>query len=259
MILRELIKIFKQNWIPTDSLEALDKKAEVTRETLLAAGVPSEIILKYDSMPLWAIRGIGPAKAAELWTAGVRPTNLSKYKSILPETTVLALKYKPLARIPRELITKIAEEFVPRGEKTKCTIVGSYRRKRPTSGDIDIMYVGRTHADFDKFLEKVKAAHKKNWIMLATGPSKVAGFFKYRNLVVEVDIWIATDEDKHAMLLYSTGSKLFNVRMRFIAKRKGYKLNQYGLWRNDKLVKTESERDIFEKIGMSYRRPEERE
>jgi hypothetical protein len=108
MLVRELIKIFKENWIDVEPLTKLDKKAEITRKMLVDADIPAKTLLYYDSMPLWKVRGIGPAKAAELWAAGVRPGNIHRHKSLLPETTILALKYKPLERIPHDLVTEVA-------------------------------------------------------------------------------------------------------------------------------------------------------
>lgn len=257
MLVRDLIRTFRNEWIDTSSLEKLDKKSEVTRSLLQRAGVDAKTLLYYDSMPLWRVRGIGPSKAAELWRRGVRPDNLEKYRDLLPEVTLLALKFKPMERIPHDLVTKIADQFVPAGEKSKYVVVGSYRRNKPTSGDIDILYTGD---DLQRFLDRLAAAHGDRWAIAAQGPSKIAGFFRFApRRSVEVDIWLTDKGDKHAMMLFSTGSKLFNVRMRYIAKRQGYKLNQYGLWRDGMLVPTKSERDIFDKLGMRYRRPEERD
>ena len=261
MIVRELIKLFKSNWIDTTHLATLDKTAEATRSLLQSAKVPKDVLLKFDSIPLWSIRGIGPAKAAELWKAGVRPDNIKRHLDMLPEATLLALKYRPLERIPHDLVTQIVKAFVPQGERGKCTVVGSYRRKKPTSGDVDILYLNDRPDALGRFLQKCRDTHGENWIMVAKGPSKIAGIFRYtRDIAVGVDLWIATPDNYHAMLLYSTGSKTFNVRMRFIAKHRNYLLNQYGLWDSKKnLVKTKSERDIFDKLKMKWRRPEERE
>lgn len=259
MLVKDLIKQFKEQWIDTTELQALPKTAEVTREFLKKNKISQDLIKKFDSMPLWEVRGIGPSKAVELWAKGVRPDNLSQYKMLLPETTLLALRYKPLDRIPHALVAQIAAAFVPKGEKSKCTVVGSFRRVQPTSGDVDILYVS-SKDDLQRFLDRLSETHGKKWILFAQGPSKISGIFRYSSRIsVAVDLWIATPENHHAMLLYSTGSKTFNVRMRFIAKRLGLKLNQYGLWdANLKLIRTSSERDIFDKLGMRYRKPADR-
>lgn len=256
MLVKDLIKIFRDEWIPgTDLLKTLDRSAEVTRHMIESLG-DAKLLEYYDSMPLWPIRGIGPAKARELWAAGVRPGNLARHKRLLPESTLLALEYNPMSKIPHDLVTEIAAKFIPPDEKKRCEIVGSYRRLKPTSGDVDILYWG---PDLQKFLDKLAAQHGSRWILFAQGPSKIAGIFKYSpTRAVEVDLWIADSETYPAMLLYSTGSKEFNVRMRYIAKYRGYKLNQYGLWdlkTGKKVPGLKTERDIFRALEMKYRAP----
>jgi DNA polymerase (family 10) len=166
----------------------------------------------------------------------------------------MCLKYKPLDKIPHNIIPKIVEKFMP-FEKHPI-IVGSYRRETPYSGDIDILYNG---SDLNKLLSKLSELHKDRWTVYSKGEMKIAGIFHLSGKkCVEIDLWICDSKNKHAMLLYSTGSKNFNIIMRMIAKRKGYKLNQYGLFKDDKLIETKSEKDIFDKIGMKYREPTQR-
>lgn len=259
MLVKELIRLFKEFWIDTTELKLLNKTDEVTHSYLVHNKISKPLIKKFDSIPLWNVRGLGPASAVELWEKGVRPDNLEKYKTLLPEITQLSLKYKPLERIPHDLVTKISSVFIPTGEKGKCTIVGSYRRNKPTSGDVDILYV-TSKDDLQRFLDKLATTHGKKWILFAQGPSKISGLFRYTpKITVEIDLWIATPENFGAMLLYSTGSKLFNIRMRFIAKHKKMKLNQYGLFdEHGILVPTKSERDIFDRLNMKWRAPAER-
>jgi DNA polymerase/3'-5' exonuclease PolX len=60
-------------------------------------------------------------------------------------------------------------------------------------------------------------------------------------------------------LLFYTGSKKFNIIMRGIAKKKGYLLNEHSLYDiNMKPYSAKSEKDIFDKLGMNYHEPSER-
>lgn len=263
MLVRELIKIFKDEWLPVESLKVLEKKDEVSRELLESTG-DAELLAAWDSMPLWKVRGIGPKKAMELWHQGVRPTNLKRHLAKLPDATRVALRYPVMERIPRRLVEQAFMAFVPPGEKTKCTIVGSYRRAKPTSGDVDILYTG---VSFDRFLEKLQAHLDGRWQLMSRGPAKVAGIFLFTpNAAMEVDIWIATPENHAYMLLYSTGSKQHNIKMRFIAKHRGYKLNQYGCYArtgedrwSDKSLAARNEREIFDHLKVAWKRPEDRD
>jgi DNA polymerase/3'-5' exonuclease PolX len=65
------------------------------------------------------------------------------------------------------------------------------------------------------------------------------------------------------MLLYATGSKQFNIRMRGIAKRMGYVLNQYGLYKlpinpNSTPLPVNSEKDFFKILEIPYIPPPNR-
>ena len=60
------------------------------------------------------------------------------------------------------------------------------------------------------------------------------------------------------MLLYSTGSKQFNINLRTKAKKLGYKLNQEGLFKNNKKINVRGEKGIFKKLKVPYLPPEKR-
>lgn len=258
MLVRELIKQFKNEWLPVDTLQTFDKKAEASRELIMSGG-DKKLLLAFDSMPLWKLRGLGPKRAMELWEIGVRPSNVTRHLKLLPDATRVALKYPPMDRIPHNMVTKIADAFIPRGEKGKCTIVGSYRRGKPFSGDVDILYEGCEDGDLAKFMTKIAEHLGHRWILMAQGPSKIAGIYRISPTKnVEVDIWVCSRDNHAAMLLYSTGSRDNNIRMRHIAKYRGLKLNQYGLWRGDKLIPTKTERDIYDKLEIKWQAPADR-
>lgn len=84
-----------------------------------------------------------------------------------------------------------------------------------------------------------------------------------------IDFLIVPYEELGAAMLYFTGSNLFNRTMRYLAQLKGYSLNQHGLYKNvirvkrkkttdGQLVESQSERRIFEILGIPYREPSER-
>lgn len=266
MLVRELIRIFKDEWLPVDTLQHLDKKTEVTRDMLAETGDP-ELLLAWDSMPLWKVRGVGPKRAMALWQQGVRPSNLRRNRALLPEATQIAMRYPILDRIPRRLVEQAFLAFVPRGEKSRCRVVGSYRRGRPTSGDLDILYTVSAGHDLDTFMTKVQEHLGDRWRLMAKGPNKVAGILMLTaKVAVAVDLWISTPAIAAYMLLYATGSKQHNVKMRYIAKYRGLKLNQYGLFRetapgkwSDKSLPASSEREIFDHLKMAWKSPEDRE
>jgi DNA polymerase/3'-5' exonuclease PolX len=235
-------KILK-NYKPDDDVSILLKQLDAPMRVLI------------ESIPLWNIPGLGPSKSAELWKRGVRPNTIKTIRDELPLITQLWLKYNPIQKFPREIIDPIIKRFIPQDE-TEYMVVGSYRRKRPTCNDIDIVYWGPS---LEKFLKRLAERHGKSWIVFSKGPAKVSGLYLSSKGNVEIDIWIANQKNKAAMILYSTGSRLFNIKMRYFAKRAGYMLNQYGLFKNNKLIPLKTEEDIFKYIGLKYKEPEKRE
>jgi DNA polymerase/3'-5' exonuclease PolX len=104
-------------------------------------------------------------------------------------------------------------------------------------------------------------AHGKDKVSLVILVTKDAK----RHIYYKVDVFRSSPKTQYSMLLYSTGSKQFNIRMRGVARKKGYLLNQNGLFKLDKNGKSnktpipvKSEKDFFRILGMKYVLPENR-
>ena len=83
------------------------------------------------------------------------------------------------------------------------------------------------------------------------------GFCK-SDKVRRIDIRYVPYKSYYSALLYFTGSGEFNRNMRTVAISLGYKLNEYGLYKNGKKIKVKSEKDIFNELGMEYVDPSKR-
>jgi len=148
-------------------------------------------------------------------------------------------------------------------------ICGSYRRGLPTSNDIDILLCD-TNVLYKEDLEKsttlrnfIDLFKKKNFIMndltSANSLSKYMGLSKYKdNPCRRIDIRMIPYESIFTAITYFTGSYQLNVIMRSKAKELGYKLNEYGLYKNDIKVNIDSEEELFQKLHMKYLEPEQR-
>ena len=82
-----------------------------------------------------------------------------------------------------------------------------------------------------------------------------------------IDIRFIPYESKPAAILYFTGAGNFNKYMRTEALKKGYTINEYGIYTTkkdnrklikDKLIPTKDEKEIFELVGMNYLEPKDR-
>ena len=144
--------------------------------------------------------------------------------------------------------------------KIKTHLVGSYRRGKEQMGDLDLIIVSSLPAKMKKLIQKWKK--RKWWVETVNEGSKkltVLVRLEKTSPVRQLDIRLVKPSELPFSLLYFTGSATFNVKMRTAAKKMGYRLNEYGLFKGKKKVKNlKSEKDIFKKLNMKYVDPKDR-
>mgnify|MGYP000152577383 FL=1 len=133
----------------------------------------------------------------------------------------------------------------------RAVAAGSVRRRKETTGDIDIVVVSddreaTADAFADRDVELVQKGDRKT---------------SFRGDGEEVDLHLVEDDEFGAALQYFTGSKKHNVKTRDVAVGKGLKLNEYGVWdaETDERVAGETEEEVYDALGMGYIPPEMRE
>ncbi len=149
-------------------------------------------------------------------------------------------------------IRKIEERLRDLKGVDRVVAAGSVRRRKETIGDVDILAISKKpEAVMDYFVtmpEVVRVfAHgeTKSAIKLASG--------------LDVDLRVVPAGSFGAALNYFTGSKDHNIALRQIAIKKGYKLNEYGLFRGKRQIAGKSEEELYKALGMDYIEPEMRE
>jgi DNA polymerase/3'-5' exonuclease PolX len=234
------------------------------------------------------IIGVGRAKALEFVEQGITSVEilLEKIKNNeieVNEKILLGLKYygKYKMNIPRSemdqynillkhLVKKI-NKSLGQGEKDEYVLelCGSYRRQKAFSNDIDVLIskkdttsTSKTQNHLERFVNKLKnpMKHNDNKPLIIDSMTdrkiitKFMGFVKLLdNPPRRIDIRFINYDSYPAALMYFTGSSLLNIKMRNIAKSKGYKLSEYGLFdKNNNMIKVSSERDIFHKLDMEF-------
>lgn len=153
-------------------------------------------------------------------------------------------------RIPYSQATKLIESLGIK-ESSDLMIVGSYRRHSNNIADIDLLaFTDKAYWD-----EVGRLSDMESMVLLVSGPEKSS--FKYNNPeATQVDVNNGSIGNKWCQLLHHTGSKESNIRLRGIAKKLGYKLNQFGLegWTSP----INSEEDIFNALEVPYVEPKDR-
>lgn len=147
-----------------------------------------------------------------------------------------------------ELIKKIANFE----DVYKVEAAGSFRRMKETVGDIDLLAVSR------KSEEVINSFCKLNDVkeIISSGETKAS-------IVIEnglqVDLRVVDETSFGACLQYFTGSKEHNVKLRGIAKDKGLKINEYGVFRGSKKIAGKEEEEIYSLLSLPWIPPEMRE
>ena len=133
-------------------------------------------------------------------------------------------------------------------------LAGSLRRMKETIGDIDILASSKHPDDVMAYFVKYPYVDR----VLAQGPTKSSVLL---HDTIQVDLRVVEKKHYGAALLYFTGSKEHNVSLRGLAIRKGYKLNEYGLFtkKTNKYIAGKTEEEIYKTLGLSYIEPEMRE
>ncbi len=141
-------------------------------------------------------------------------------------------------------------ENLPGAEQV--TVAGSYRRRKETVGDIDLVMTGKTHADliqgfeqYDRVKEVLASGSTRCSVRLDTG--------------LQVDLRLVDPKSHGAALHYFTGSRSHVVTLRKMAQDQGIKVNEYGLFAADKPIAGETESEVYQALGLAYVAPELRE
>jgi len=162
-------------------------------------------------------------------------------------------------RIPIDEAVKISDEIVV--YLKTCPMIeqvapaGSLRRMKETVGDIDILATGKEGGAIIDFFAKYPKASR----ILASGKTRGSIIVRTAGDVRQVDLRIVPIDSYGAALQYFTGSKAHNVRLRGMAKEKGLKISEYGVFKGDKNIAGKDEEEVYSAIGLPYIPPELRE
>ena len=127
-------------------------------------------------------------------------------------------------------------------------LAGSIRRKEDKPVDIDIVLIPKSK-------EKIVSFLKGKGKFLSGGDKRLA--FKIEG--VKVELYFTTEKSWGATFLAYSSRVGSAIGLRMVAKRKGFLLNQYGLFtRGGKYVAGKTEKDIYEALGRKYKDPWDR-
>ncbi len=243
--------IVEEDWKRLLKIDGVGKAVAEKTATLVQTGELPQLNALLDEIPetvleIMRIPGLGPKKAAAIYQQlgiatleelkeACEAGQLRELKGFGAKTEKAILDGMAIATAAgRRRYWATADQIAGqlRGHLRDCSSVrklelaGSYRRGRETVGDLDVLVVAddvtQVMDRFGEFPDVAKVIGRgdtKMSIRLGSG--------------LQVDLRIVPDESFGAALQYFTGSKDHNVVLRGLAKKKGLKINEYGVFRVD--------------------------
>jgi DNA polymerase (family 10) len=255
-----LTEIFREGRLKLHA-ELLDKYRPTMLELLKIQGLgPKTISLIWSAFQVSDLEGVAQlARDGKLRTLP-RLSEKSEQKILNSIETYRSISGRFLLDEADRTAQKMMEHLAKLPGVEKITPAGSLRRGRETVGDLDLLVTGKcceVEKQRNDVIERI-LNFPGIATVLAKGENKVS--FKLRN-GMQVDVRILPPESFGAALQYFTGSKSHNVNLRQRALKKGYSLNEYGLFtiKGEKNVASRTEEEIYEKLGLEWIPPEMRE
>ena len=236
---RGLLEEFPPTMLDLLRLQGVGPKTVARLHATLGVTSLDELAAAARAGRIRAMAGMGAKKETQILKA-VEDRQRDQGRHLLADT----------AAVCEELLTHLraheAEaEFIP---------VGSLRRGRDTCGDIDVLCIGGN----GEAVMAAFVAHPRVERVLGQGDTKssvqLRGGF-------QADLRRVEPESRGAAMQYFTGSKAHNIELRDRALQRGYRLNEYGLFRVDDAARVagDSEESIYSALGLRWVEPELRE
>jgi DNA polymerase (family X) len=231
--------------------------------------------IKPELLELLNVQNLGP-KTLALANKELRVKNLNDLKKVIDNGSLAKLfrmgekKVENIKkgieiyeqageRIPIDQALKIAEEYVAYLKKSPAVAQvetsGSLRRMKETIGDIDILVTGKNATKIVNYFTKYPKVNR----VLGAGGTKASVMVGTGAEARQVDIRILPDKLFGAALQYFTGSKAHNVKLRTLAKDKGMKVSEYGVFKGKKMIAGKTEEEVYKVLGLAWMPPELRE
>jgi DNA polymerase (family 10) len=241
-------------------------------------GLHAELTIEMPAglLALTRIPGLGPKKIALMWKelgvdsvdtlkAKIASGEAAKLKGMGEKTVQQILKGIEFSsrsgdRTPLGLAWDLGQELLAAMREvrgvSRAELGGSLRRCCETIGDLDILCAADNGPAVIRAFTGLPAARR----ILAEGDTKGSIILDRRDGgEIQADCRVVPAESFGAALQYFTGSKEHNVRLRERAIKKGWKLNEWGLFEGDKMLAGLEEADVYKKFGLPLIPPEQRE
>nr|8ILE_A Chain A, Repair DNA polymerase X [African swine fever virus BA71V]8ILE_B Chain B, Repair DNA polymerase X [African swine fever virus BA71V] len=137
--------------------------------------------------------------------------------------------------------------------------VGSLRREEKMLNDVDLLIIVPEKKLLKHVLPNIRIKGL-SFSVKVCGERKCVLFIEWEKKTYQLDLFTALAEEKPYAIFHFTGPVSYLIRIRAALKKKNYKLNQYGLFKNQTLVplKITTEKELIKELGFTYRIPKKR-
>ncbi len=240
---KELLKEFPPEFLDLLNVSGLGPKKLKKLKDDLGIETLADLEKACEERKLEHLEGMGAKTQSRILDA-IQYFKMQAGRMLLPEATTQA--------------REVMEYLKKSGNFKKIEPAGSLRRGRETVGDLDILTVAdNSRKAMDHFV-----SYSRVQDILAKGPTKSSILMKSGS---QVDLRVIDRSCFGAAFLYFTGSKAHNIKLRTVAKNKGYKVSEHGIFKVDPLSKKEkltagkTEKAVYRVLGMEWIPPELRE
>ncbi len=191
-----------------------------------------------ESGALRTIRGFGPKMEESIRHALARRVEIATRRWLYADAAVE--------------VERLLEHLRGCAAVSRIEVAGSFRRRRDTIGDLDLLAISSDAAPVMKRL--VEYPHVAQ--TLGVGDTKTSVILHDG---LQVDLRVLPEESYGAALIYFTGSKDHCVHLRRLAQRRELSLNEYGLFRGMEAIAGRTEEEVYRALGLEWIAPELRE
>lgn len=154
--------------------------------------------------------------------------------------------------VAEEITQPLLQYLRDRKGVKKAEVAGSYRRKKETVGDLDILVTCKKGTEIMEDFVSYEDVQK----VIAKGETRSSVQLRSN---LQVDLRVVPEVSYGAALHYFTGSKAHNIEIRKMGQKRELKINEYGVFKGEDRVAGKTEHEVFESVGLAYIEPEMRE
>ncbi len=221
-------------------------------------------------LEIMRLPGLGPKTARRFWTElgiegpqelssaiaagrlegvkGFGPKKIDQIRAALSPAVPGASARRPIEEA-YPIATRILKALRDEAPVERAEIAGSFRRCQETVGDLDLLATSNAP---EKVFDLFSALPEVREVRLRGGTKETVVLTNG----LQVDLRVVEPAAFGAALQYFTGSKDHNVTLRTLARDRGLKINEYGVFRGDERIAGRTEEEVYATLGLSWIPPE---